>query len=46
LLVETVSKSGGSGLVNDSEDIKTSNGTGILGGLSLGVVEVCGNGDD
>jgi hypothetical protein len=45
-LVETVSKGGGGGLVDDTENVKTSNHTSILGGLTLGVVEVSGDGDD
>jgi hypothetical protein len=46
LLVETVSDGGGGRLVNDSENLKTSNDTSILGGLSLRVVEVSGDSDD
>ena len=46
LLVKTVGDSSGGGFVDDSEDVETSDGTGILGGLSLRVVEVSGDGDD
>ena len=46
LLVETVRNSGGGGLVDDSLDVHTGDGTGILGGLTLGIVEVSGDGDD
>ena len=46
LLVETVGDSGGGRLIDDSENLKTSNDTSILGGLSLRVVEVGGDGDD
>lgn len=45
-LVETVSNSSRSGLVNDTEDIEAGNKTSILGSLTLGVVEVGGDGDD
>ena len=46
LLVETVSDGGSSGLVDDSEDVETGNGTGVLCGLSLGIVEVGWDSDD
>ena len=46
LLVETVSDSGSGGLVDDTGHVEASNGTGILGGLSLGVIEVSGDSDD
>ena len=46
ILVKTVSKSSGGGLVDDTEDVKTGNLTGILGGLTLRVVEVGRDGDD
>ena len=46
LFVEAVSDSGGGGLVDDTLHVEASNGTGILGGLSLGIVEVSGDGDD
>lgn len=40
LLVETVGDGGSGGFVDDTEDLETGDGTGILGGLTLGVVEV------
>ena len=43
LLVETVGNGGGGGLVDDSENLKTGNGSGVLGGETLGVVEVGGD---
>ena len=46
LLVETVRNSGGGGLVDDSLDRHAGDGAGVLGGLTLGVVEVGGDGDD
>jgi len=46
LLVETVGNSGSSGLVDDSDNVETSDGTGILSGESLGIVEVGWDGDD
>ena len=46
LLLQTVGKSGGSGLVNDAENVKTGDLTGVLGGLTLGVVKVGGDSDD
>jgi hypothetical protein len=39
LLVETVSDGSGGGLVDDTEDVETSDDTGVLGSLTLGVVE-------
>ncbi len=42
---ETVCDRGSGGLVDDTEDVETGDGTGILGGLSLVVVEVGGYGD-
>ena len=44
--VETVSEGSSGGLVDDTENVKTGNGTSILGSLSLRVVEVSGNSDD
>lgn len=46
LLLKTVGKSGGGRLVHDTENVKTGNLTGILGCLSLLVVEVGGDSDD
>ena len=46
LLVETVSNGSRSRLVDDTEDVQARNETGILGSLTLGVVEVGGDGDD
>jgi len=46
LSVETVSDSGSSGFVDDTEDVETSDNTGILGGLSLGIIEISGNGNN
>lgn len=43
---KTVGDSSSSWLVDDTENVQTSDGTGVLGGLSLVVVEVGGDGDD
>lgn len=43
---ETVGNSGSGGLVDDTENVKTSDGTGILGSLTLVVVEVSWDSDD
>jgi hypothetical protein len=43
---ETVSNGGGGRLVDDTENVEASDGTGILGGLTLVVVEVGRDGDD
>lgn len=40
LFVEAVSNSCGSRLVNDPQDIQAGDSTGVLGSLSLGIVEV------
>ena len=45
-LVDAVSQSGGGGLVDDALDVKTCDLAGVLGGLTLSVGEVGGNGDD
>jgi len=46
LLVKTVGNSSSGGLVDDTGNIESSNGTGILGGLSLTIVEIGWDGDD
>jgi len=46
LLVKTVGDSSGGGLVDDTGDVETSDGASVLGGLSLGVVEVSWDSDD
>lgn len=43
LTVKTVGNGGSGGLVDDTENIETSDGTGILGSQTLGVVEVGGD---
>mmetsp|Transcript_824 Transcript_824/g.1306 ORF Transcript_824/g.1306 Transcript_824/m.1306 type:complete len:92 (-) Transcript_824:185-460(-) len=43
-LVHTVRNGGGRGFVDDAVDLESTDGTCILGGLTLGVVEVCGDG--
>ena len=45
-LVETVGQSSRGGLVDNTEDVETGDCTGILGGGTLSVVEVGGDGDD
>ena len=45
-LVEAVSECGGRRLVDDPQHIQPRNLTGLFGRLALGVVKVCGNGDD
>jgi hypothetical protein len=40
LLIETVGDGSGSGLIDDTEDLKTGNRTGILGSKTLRVIEV------
>lgn len=39
-LVHTISNCSSRGLVNDSHNIETSNGSSILGGLTLGIIEI------
>lgn len=46
LLVETVSGSGEGGLIDDARNVKTRKRAGVLGSLTLRVVEVGGNGDN
>ena len=43
---ETVGDGSGSRLVDDTENVQASDGTGVLGSLTLVVVEVGGDGDD
>ena len=46
LLVQTVGQRGGGGLVDDAQDFQAGDAAGVLGGLALGVVKICGNGND
>jgi len=46
LSIETVGNSGSGWLVNDSKNVKSRDGSGILGGLSLGVIEISWDSDD
>ena len=43
---ETVGNGGSGRLVDDTEDVEAGDGTSVLGGLTLVVVEVGGDGDD
>jgi hypothetical protein len=45
VLLKTVSESGGGRLVDNSQNVQANNLTSVLGGLSLGIVEVGGDGD-
>ena len=45
-LVHAVGNGGGSGFVDDTLNLHTRNGSGILGGLALGVVKVGGHSND
>jgi hypothetical protein len=40
LLIKTVGDGNSGRLVDDTEDLETSDGSGILGSLALGIVEV------
>jgi hypothetical protein len=44
--VETVSNGGSGWLVDDSQNIQTGDGSGVLGGLSLSIVEISWDGND
>ena len=44
--VQTISKGSSRGLVDDTQDVKASNLTGVFCGLALGVIEVCRDSDD
>ena len=44
--VHAVGQGSGSGLVDDALDLEACDFTGFFRGLALGVVEVCGDGDD
>jgi hypothetical protein len=46
LSIETISNSSGSWLIDNSENVNSSNGTSILGSLSLGVTEISWDSDD
>ena len=47
LTIESVRDGGSCGrLVDDTEDVETRHGAGVLGGLALSIVEVSGDGDD
>ncbi len=43
LAVKTISNGGSSRLINDTKNIKSSNGASILGGETLRIVEIGGN---
>ena len=44
--IEAIGDSGGSGLVDDTEDVQSSNCAGVFGGISLTVGEICRDSDD
>ena len=46
LLVETVGNSGSRWLIDNTKNFKSSNSTGIFGGLSLRIIEIGGDGND
>lgn len=46
LLVQTVGDSGGRRLVDDTENLETSDGPSVLGGLSLSIIEIYGSQSD
>jgi hypothetical protein len=46
LSIETVGNGSSSWLIDDSENVDSSNGTSILGGLSLSIIEVSWHCDD
>ena len=46
LSIKAVGDGGSDRLVDDAEHVQTTNGTGLPGGLTLGVVEVSGDGND
>lgn len=46
LLVETIGDRSSGRFVDDTEDVESGNRAGILGCLTLGIIEICGNGDD
>lgn len=43
--VKTIGNGGSSGFIQDSDDVKTGDGSGVFGGLSLGIVEIGWDGD-
>ena len=45
-LIDAVSQRSSRRLVDDTLDVQTGDGTGVLGGLTLAVVEVGGDGND
>lgn len=46
LLLKTIGQGSGSRLVDDTENVKTGDLTGVLGALALSIVEVSGDGDN
>ena len=45
-LVDSVGQSGSCWFVDDSQNLKSSDSSGVLGGLALCICEVCWTGDD